>query len=113
MSQSHLTRAETRDFDRRAIEHFGIPALVLMENAGRATVDVMQSLGVRGPVFICCGKGNNGGDGLVIARHLANRAVPVKVLLFAHPDDLSADAAAQWRITQRLQLPVEAWPDKM
>jgi NAD(P)H-hydrate epimerase len=110
MSISHLTRAETRDFDRRAIEHFGIPALVLMENAGRATVDVMKSLGVNGPVLICCGKGNNGGDGLVIARHLANGALPVKVLLFAHPNDLSADAAAQWRINQRLQLPAEVWP---
>lgn len=110
MSQRHLTRAETRDFDCRAIEHFGIPALVLMENAGRGTVDVMQSLGVRGPVHICCGKGNNGGDGLVIARHLANRAIPVKVLLFAYPDDLSPDAAAQWRIVQRLPVPAEAWP---
>jgi NAD(P)H-hydrate epimerase len=111
MPQRHLTRAETRDFDRRAIEHFGIPALVLMENAGRGAVDVMQSLGVRGPVLICCGKGNNGGDGLVIARHLANRAIPVKVLLFANPDDLSADAATQWRIVQRLRLPAEAWPN--
>jgi NAD(P)H-hydrate epimerase len=108
---SYLTRAETRDFDRRAIEHFGIPALVLMENAGRGAVDVMQTLGVKGPVLICCGKGNNGGDGLVIARHLANRAIPVKVLMFARPDELSADAAAQWRIVQQLPLPAEAWCD--
>jgi NAD(P)H-hydrate epimerase len=107
----HLTRAQTRAFDQRAIEHFGIPALVLMENAGRATVDVMQSLGVRGPVVICCGKGNNGGDGLVIARHLANRAIPVKVLLFARPEELSADAAAQWRIVRQLQLPAEVWSE--
>src|ERR1700722_10626343 len=105
-----LTRAQTRAFDQRAIAQFGIPALVLMENAGRGTVDVLQALGVRGPVLICCGKGNNGGDGLVIARHLANRSISVKVLLFAHPDDLSADAAAQWRILQQLQLPAEVWP---
>jgi NAD(P)H-hydrate epimerase len=110
MPQPHLTRAEVRAFDRRAIDQFAIPAVVLMENAGRGTVDVMQSLGVQGPVLILCGKGNNGGDGLVIARHLANRDIPVKALLFAHPHDLSEDAAAQWRIVQQLELPAESWP---
>jgi NAD(P)H-hydrate epimerase len=110
MPPHHLTRAEVRAFDRRAIEQFAIPAIVLMENAGRGTVDVMQSLGVQGPVLILCGKGNNGGDGLVIARHLANREIPVKTLLFAHSHELSEDAAAQWRIVQHLQLPAESWP---
>jgi NAD(P)H-hydrate epimerase len=104
-----LTRAQTRAFDHRAITEFGIPSLVLMENAGRATVDVLQALGVRGPVVVCCGKGNNGGDGLVIARHLANRSIPVEALLFAPPDQLSEDAAAQWRIVQHLQLPARIW----
>ena len=106
-----LTRDQTRDFDRHAIEDFGIPALVLMENAGRGTADVMTALGVHGPVAICCGKGNNGGDGLVIARHLANRSVAVKCLLFARPDELSEDAAVQWHITRRMGLPAEVWPD--
>jgi NAD(P)H-hydrate epimerase len=110
MPQSYLTRAEVRAFDRRAIEQFAIPAIVLMENAGRCTADVMQWLGVQGPVLILCGKGNNGGDGLVIARHLANRDIPFKALVFAHPHDLSEDAAAQWRIVQQLQLSAEAWP---
>jgi NAD(P)H-hydrate epimerase len=104
-----LTRDQTRAFDRRAIEHFGIPALVLMENAGRGTVDVLQTLGVRGPVLVCCGKGNNGGDGMVIARHLANRRIAAHVLLFAQPTELSDDAAAQWHINERLQLPAEVW----
>ncbi len=106
----HLSRAETRAFDRRAIEYFGIPALVLMENAGRGAADVLHALGARGPVLILCGKGNNGGDGLVIARHLANRGIRAHSLLFASPDQLSADAAAQWLIVERLQLPAEAWP---
>jgi NAD(P)H-hydrate epimerase len=105
-----LTRAETRAFDRHAIEHLGIPALVLMENAGRGTVDVMQALGVQGPVVLCCGKGNNGGDGLVIARHLANRDIAATALLFARPEELSPDAAAQWRIVQLLRLPAQVWP---
>jgi NAD(P)H-hydrate epimerase len=104
-----LTRAESRDFDRRAITEFGIPSLVLMENAGRGTVDVLQALGVRGPVVVCCGKGNNGGDGLVIARHLANRAIPTRVLLFAPADQLAQDAAVQWHIVQRLRLPAQVW----
>jgi NAD(P)H-hydrate epimerase len=106
---SYLTRAQTRAFDRRAIEEFGIPALVLMENAGRGTVDILQALGVRGPLLVCCGKGNNGGDGLVIARHLANRAIPARVLLFAQPDELSDDAKVQWRIVERLQLAAQTW----
>jgi NAD(P)H-hydrate epimerase len=104
-----LTREQTRAFDHRAIAEFGIAPLVLMENAGRGTVDVLQTLGVRGPVIVCCGKGNNGGDGLVIARHLANRHVAVRVLLFAKPAELSEDAAAEWRIAERLRLPREVW----
>ena len=93
-----LTREQTRAFDHRAIAEFGIPALVLMENAGRGTVDVLQSLGVRGPVVVCCGKGNNGGDGLVIARHLANRDVAVQVLLFARRTSCRAMPPSQWHI---------------
>jgi NAD(P)H-hydrate epimerase len=65
-----LTRDESRELDRRAIEDLGIPGLVLMENAGRGCVDVLERLGISGPVVILCGKGNNAGDGFVIARHL-------------------------------------------
>ena len=64
-----------------------------MENAGRGAAQLLQSLGIRGRVVIACGKGNNGGDGLVIARHLANVGIDVLPLLFARPEDLSADAA--------------------
>jgi NAD(P)H-hydrate epimerase len=110
MSQ-YLTREETREFDRWAIERVGIPPLVLMENAGRGTADVLQSLGAAGPVIICCGKGNNGGDGLVIARHLANRGIAATSLLFGRPEELSRDARAQWHIVERMRLPVEVWDD--
>ena len=78
-----LSREQVRQLDRRAIDEYGIPALVLMENAGRGVADVLVSLGHPGPVVICCGKGNNGGDGLVAARHLVNRGWAVKVFLFA------------------------------
>ena len=78
-----LSRAEVREVDRRAIEHYGMSGLVLMENAGRGCVDVLMSIGCRGPVAVVCGKGNNAGDGFVIARHLEIRGVAVNVLLFA------------------------------
>jgi len=102
-----LTRAQVRAFDKHAIEHLGIPSVVLMENAGRGVAQVLHALGIRGPVVIACGKGNNGGDGLVIARHLANAGCDVSVLLFARPDELSPDAAIQWNIVQKMRLPAQ------
>ncbi|HZZ81189.1 MAG TPA: NAD(P)H-hydrate epimerase [Gemmataceae bacterium] len=107
MDECYLTRAEVRAFDRHAIEQLGIPAAVLMENAGGGAARLLQSLGIRGRVDICCGKGNNGGDGLVIARHLANHIHEVRCLLFAKPEDLSPDAALQWHIVQKMGLLTE------
>jgi NAD(P)H-hydrate epimerase len=101
-----LSRAEVRDIDRRAIEEFGMVGLVLMENAGRGCVDVMMQLGCRGPVAIVSGKGNNAGDGFVIARHLDLRGVPVKVMLLAPARELKGDAAANYAIIERAGLPI-------
>src|SRR5579871_4793494 len=84
-----LSRHQVRELDRRAIEEYGLPGIVLMENAGRGAADVLVSLGAAGPVVVCCGKGNNGGDGFVIARHLDSRSVPVRILLFASVPDLT------------------------
>lgn len=106
-SVPYLTCEQVRAFDKHAIEQLGIPAVVLMENAGRGAAQVLQSLGVHGLVVIACGKGNNGGDGLVIARHLANAGIDTLSLLFARPEDLSADAAIQWNIVQKMQLPTQ------
>ncbi len=93
-----LSRQQSRELDRRAIEEFGVPGVVLMENAGRGMAELMCSLGIDGPVVVCCGKGNNGGDGFVIARHLDNVRVPVRVLLFADPSQITGDAAVNLRI---------------
>jgi NAD(P)H-hydrate epimerase len=82
-----------------------------MENAGRGTAEVLMALGIRGPVVIACGKGNNGGDGLVIARHLANFGFEVTSLLFANSGDLSSDAATQWNIVQSMSLATQVWAD--
>jgi NAD(P)H-hydrate epimerase len=102
----YITRAQVREVDRRAIEEFGVPGVVLMENAGRGAGELLRSLGVNGEVAICCGKGNNGGDGFVIARHLDNAGVAVRVHLFAAPDSLTGDAAINYRIVERSALPL-------
>jgi NAD(P)H-hydrate epimerase len=97
-----LTRDQARKLDRRAMEELGVPGIVLMENAGRGMAELLLTLGVRGLVVVCCGKGNNGGDGLVIARHLANAGRAVRVLLFAEPSRLPADAAVNHVIVARM-----------
>ena len=107
----NLTRSQVRDLDRRAVQDFGVPALVLMENAGRGAAELLLSVGIHGPVAICCGKGNNGGDGFVIARHLDNRGIPVRVLLFARPEDLTGDAAINYRIIARSGLAITVHAD--
>jgi NAD(P)H-hydrate epimerase len=102
-----IDRAQSRRLDRRAMEEYGISGLVLMENAGRGVADTLCGLGIDGPVAICCGKGNNAGDGFVIARHLDLRRHEVHVLLWAEPSQLSGDAAANFRILQKTDVPVE------
>jgi NAD(P)H-hydrate epimerase len=94
----YLSREQVRQVDRRAIEDCGIAGLVLMENAGRGCADKLCQLGVSGPVVICCGRGNNAGDGFVIARHLDLRGCEVRVLVFGDPSDLRGDAATNFSI---------------
>ena len=62
-----LSREAVRAVDRCAIDEYQIPGMVLMENAGRGCTDILCRCGIDGPVVICCGTGNNAGDGLVIA----------------------------------------------
>lgn len=100
-----LSRKQARTLDQNASEKVGVSSLILMENAGRAATDVLTQLGVSGKILICCGKGNNGGDGLVMARHLTIRKIATQILLFAKPDELSADAKAQWHIIKNLNIP--------
>jgi NAD(P)H-hydrate epimerase len=84
-----------RGFDRTAITSLGIPGLLLMENAGRAFVDELERQ-VRGfaskTTVVLCGKGNNGGDGFVIARHIANRGGEVLIVLLAGRRSVRGDA---------------------
>jgi NAD(P)H-hydrate epimerase len=103
-----LTVAQVREIDRRAIERYGIPGVVLMENAARAATEVawdMLEHKPGGTVLILCGGGNNGGDGLAIARHLHNRGVHVQIGLFFDPAGFQGDAQVNWEIVQRMRLP--------
>jgi len=101
-----LTREQSRTVDRIAIDEYGMSGLVLMENAGRGVTDRLCELGIAGPVVICCGKGNNAGDGFVIARHLNLRGYEPCVLLWARPEELVGDAAENFRILQKTRVPV-------
>jgi hydroxyethylthiazole kinase-like uncharacterized protein yjeF len=80
-----VTAEEMAAIDRMAIEQYGVPSLVLMENAGRAVAevasDMLNSAG-ENAVAVFCGKGNNGGDGLVAARHLLGMGFLPEVYLF-------------------------------
>lgn len=106
-----LTREQARELDRRAMVEFGVPGIVLMENAGRGMAELMRALGVNGLVVLCCGKGNNGGDGFVVARHLDNAGVRVRVLLFADPAQLTGDAAVNYRILAASGIALEVFAD--
>jgi NAD(P)H-hydrate epimerase len=106
-----LSRDRARELDRRAIEGLGIPGVVLMENAGRNIAELLRSLGARGPVVICCGPGNNGGDGFVIARHLDNAGISVRVVLFSPLEKLAGDALVNYRVLIAGGVPVETIAD--
>ncbi len=113
----HLTRHQVREVDRRAIEELGIPGIILMENAGRNAANIIRqrfeerrasSHGNR-EVAIICGRGNNGGDGFVIARHLDNARIPVEIWLACNPDLLTGDALTNFSIVRQMDLPRHAF----
>jgi len=101
-----ISRDESRRIDRRAIEEYGLTGLVLMENAGRGVADRVERFGISSPVVICCGKGNNAGDGFVVARHLDLRGYPVRVLVWADADELTGDAGINFHVLQKMDLPL-------
>ena len=106
-----LTRAQVRELDTVAIRDWGVSGLVLMENAGRGVADVMCELGIHGKVIIACAKGNNGGDGFVIARHLHLRGHDVEILLCCGTSELSGDAAANFDLLGRTSVAVHSLDD--
>ncbi|MBV5319291.1 MAG: bifunctional ADP-dependent NAD(P)H-hydrate dehydratase/NAD(P)H-hydrate epimerase, partial [Desulfobulbaceae bacterium] len=102
--------AQMRELDRQTIEDIGIPGMVLMENAGRGTVEQMEQ--TFGPVAgrtvcIFAGPGNNGGDGLVIARTVHGLGAFPFIFFLIDPEQLRGDAALNYAIVKRLRLPYQ------
>jgi len=91
-----LTADEMRELDRRTIEEVGIPGVVLMEHAGAGAARILAERFAAlkpGPILVLAGKGNNGGDGYVIARHLINAGWQVRTVVLCAPEALSGDTA--------------------
>src|SRR4051794_29280474 len=102
-----LNAAQMREADRRTIEDIGIPSLVLMENAGRQVVAALEAVHgemLERRVAVLCGRGNNGGDGFVVARTLLQRGVDVAVFLIGRVTDGRGDAPLNLEILGRLGL---------
>src|SRR2546428_10429441 len=100
-----LNASQMRDADKRTIEDIGIPSLVLMENAGRQTVAAMEAMYTDLPerqVGVLCGRGNNGGDGFVVARTLMQRGVDGAGFLLGRVADVRGDARTNLEILGRL-----------
>lgn len=109
-----LTAHQMRNVDRRAISRYHVPGIVLMENAGRAVVEhlleVVEEMD-EPQVAVVCGKGNNGGDGLVVARHLHHLGLTPVVFLIASEKELDGDAATNFRIVEKLPIPTQIITD--
>ena len=104
-----VTTAEIKKIDHRAIEEYGIPSMVLMENAGsEATRQIERIMGnlANKKIAIFAGKGNNGGDGYVIARYLFNQGSKVKVFLITSKTDVTGDALINLQIITRMGIDV-------
>src|SRR5512135_301461 len=103
------TSQQMKNIDRRAIRGFGIPGPVLMENAASVILSEMEAFfnGLAGArVGIICGKGNNGGDGLALARKLNIRGIPVRVALLASFDDPRGEARLNLSILRKMEVEV-------
>lgn len=100
-----ITREQVRRVDRLAIERYGIAGLVLMENAGRSAAAIIRdTYGQAGKAWICCGPGNNGGDGFVIGRHLHNAGWSVRLVLAGEPSRMTPDARANCAIIEAMKV---------
>lgn len=100
-----VTRDEARAVDCQAIKEFGLPGVVLMENAGRGAAEMLLRRGHPARVVVCAGKGNNGGDSFVMARHLQLSGVTVELVLCSSPLELIGDALIHYTVIARAGLP--------
>ncbi len=94
---------QAQKFDQDAQKKLGLPSIILMENAGRHVAqEALKMLGKKKNVLVVCGAGNNGGDGLVAARHLLNAGIKVGVLMAGKPAKLKSDPKINYNILKRM-----------
>ncbi len=107
------TAAQMRELDKKAVSEYGIPEELLMENAGTAAFQViLEAFGVEGMTFaVICGPGNNGGDGLVVARKIYSMGGFPFVLFTGDPDQYKGAAKLNFQIIQKLKIPAEKISD--
>ncbi len=106
----YITPQQMKEIDRRAIEEFGIPSLILMENAGKGAAKVALDMVLdkdNKKVICACGKGNNGGDGFVCARHLINNGVDTEIFLIGEPSELKGDAKINFGILRKMKVKIK------
>ena len=110
-----VSAEQMRNMDACAIEQYGIPSIVLMENAGRSAAEIIHQRyhSMVQEALIFSGKGNNGGDGYVIARHLQLRGWEVKVVVLAGIEELHGSAAQNLQVLQQAGIPLEIAPDAL
>jgi len=104
------TRDEVRAFDRYCIETLGVPSIALMENAGRQIAEAARRMieGLAHPrVLVLAGRGNNGGDGFVVARHLAIDGIRAEIMVLAPRDQIQADAGINLAILDRMGFAIQ------
>ncbi|MCK5000425.1 MAG: NAD(P)H-hydrate epimerase [Anaerohalosphaera sp.] len=108
-TKSTMSRAKVRQFDAWAIKEIQIPSVVLMENAGKnctAVIYDILKISNANRVTIIAGTGNNGGDGYVVARHLFNLSIDVKVLICGDEQKIGGDAKTNLTILRNMKIPV-------
>ncbi|NOX71114.1 MAG: NAD(P)H-hydrate epimerase [Candidatus Micrarchaeota archaeon] len=118
--ERYVTAQQMREIDRIAQEEFGIPSFILMENAGRSCAEIVentikdrarmhnQNSSNRSKIVVVCGKGNNGGDGFVCARHLINRGFEVMIFVIGKSDELKGDAKVNYDILKKMDADIRA-----
>lgn len=106
-----VTVKQMQEIDQLAIKEYGVPSICLMENAGRAVAhEILKCLKGRKNSKVCifCGLGNNAGDGFVVARHLINASVKVKVFLSGKSEKLKNDALLNYQILKKCKYPIKS-----
>ena len=115
MRPTTLSVKQSRELDRRSLSDYGIPGLLLMENAARTLAECIHKAIVQ-PIQRCqlvfiCGAGNNGGDGFAAARHLHQQGTKFMMFFLGTEANLSADAAVNFRIIKKLGIPIHPFSE--